>query len=139
MCLPIRNAADRRFRRQCQIATSISLVLYIACIQASSRIHNGAAALTLAGIAGAFFFAELISVGLLVTRLRDEFQRALLTRSFVWATLITMALTTIWGFVELHARDTVPHLNILWIPTILLVVTAGAKLFIFRQYRAENE
>jgi len=90
-------------------------------------------------LAGASFFAELIGVGLLVTRLRDEFQRALLTRSFIWATLITMALASIWGFVELHARDTVPHLNIIWIPIVLLVVTAGAKLLIFRQYRPANE
>jgi hypothetical protein len=139
MCLPIRNAADRRFRRQCQIVTSISLILYMACSQASIRIHNGPAGMTLAGIAGASFFAEVFGVGLLVTRFRDEFQRALLTRSFVWATLITMALTTIWGSVELHARGTVPHLDIIWIPIILVVVTAGAKLFIFRQYRPENE
>ncbi|MGB6132591.1 MAG: hypothetical protein WBG54_12490 [Acidobacteriaceae bacterium] len=139
MCLSIRNAADRRFRRQCQIATGISLILYMAFSQASIRTHNGPAGLTMAGIAGASFFAELVSVGLLVTRLRDEFQRVLLTRSFVWATLITMALTTIWGFVELHAPRTVPHLNVIWIPMILLVVTAGAKLFIFRQYRPENE
>ncbi len=139
MCLIIREAADRRFRRQCQIAACISLSLYLACYQASIRIHNGPAALTLAGIAGASFFAELISVGLLVTRLRDEFQRALLTRSFVCATVITMAIATIWGFVELHARDAVPHLNIIWIPIILIVVTAGAKLLIFRQYRLENE
>lgn len=139
MCPPVKNAVDRRFRRQCQIATGVSLILYMACSQASLRIHDGPVSLALAGIAGAAFFAELISVGLLVTRLRDEFQRALLTRSFVWATLITMALTSVWGFVELHARSAVPHLNIIWIPIILVVVTAVAKLVIFRQYRPGNE
>jgi hypothetical protein len=139
MCLPVRNSADRKYRRYCQIAVALSLVLYVVCSQASLRMHNSLVGLALAGVAGASFFAEMLSFGLLVTRLRDEFQRILLTRSFVWATLITMALTTIWGFIELHARGSVPHLNVVWIPIILVCVTAGAKVFIFRQYRPEIE
>jgi hypothetical protein len=139
LCLPVRNSADRQYRRYCQIAVSLSLVLYIVCSQASLRMHNNRFGLALAGMAGASFFVEILSVGLLVSRLRDEFQRILLTRSFVWATLITMALTTIWGFIELHAKGTLPHLNVLWIPVMLICVTAGAKVLIFRHYRPESE
>jgi hypothetical protein len=90
-------------------------------------------------VAGASFFAELVSVGLLITRLRDEFQRALLLRSFIWATLITMAFTTTWGVIELREPGAVPHLDIIWIPIALVCVTAAAKLFIFRQYRPQSE
>jgi len=139
MCTPILNATDRKFRRHCQVAVGLSLLLYVACSQASLHLHNNVAGLVLSGLAGAFFFTEILSFGLLVTRLRDEFQRILLTRSFVWATLITMCVTTIWGFIELHARGKVPHLNVVWIPIILICVTAAAKLLIFRQYRPESE
>jgi hypothetical protein len=139
MCQAVKSPADRQLRRRCQIATSVSLVLYVVCSQASLRIHNSPVGLVLAGFAGAAFFAELVSVGLLVTRLRDEFQRALLTRSFVWATLITMAFTTTWGFVELHGHGAVPHLDVIWIPLALVCITAAAKLCIFRQYRPERE
>jgi hypothetical protein len=139
MCIAIRSATDRKFRRQCQIAVGLSLSLYVICSQASLRLHNSVAGIVLSGLAGAFIFTELLSFGLLVTRLRDEFQRILLTRSFIWATLITMCVTTVWGFIELHARGKVPHLNVLWIPMILICVTAAAKVLIFRQYRPESE
>ncbi len=93
----------------------------------------------LAAVASALFFAEMVNVGLLITRLRDEFQRILLTRSFVWGTLTTMAFTTIWGFIELRARGVVPHLDSIWVPIVLICITAASKLLIFRQYRPENE
>ena len=139
MCQAIRNRADLQFRRKSQMAAAVSLSVYITCSQASLRMHGTPTGVALAGLAGAGFFAELISVGLLITRLRDEFERTLLARSFIWATIITMAFTTIWGFIELHARGSVPHLDIIWIPMILVCATAGAKLFIFRQYRPEND
>ena len=139
MCLAVKSPADRQLRRRCKIAVGVSLVLYVSCSQASLRIHNSPVGLALAGVAGASFFAELVSVGLLITRLRDEFQRALLTRSFIWATLITMAFTTTWGVIELREPGAVPHLDIIWIPIALVCVTAAAKLFIFRQYRPQSE
>ena len=139
MCQSVKSAADRRFRRHCQVIISLSLVFYFACSQASLRFHNAPTGLALAGLAGAAFFTELFTVGVLVTRLRDEFQRTLLMRSFLWGTVITMAFTTVWGFIELHARGAVPHLDLIWIPMILVCVTAAAKLFIFRQYRVEHE
>jgi hypothetical protein len=139
MCQAVKNPADRQFRRRCQIVTGLCVVLYVLCSQASMRMHSSLVGLVLAGIAGAAFFAELISVGLLTTRLRDEFQRTLLIRSFIWATLITMGFATIWGFIELHSRGMVPHLDVIWIPIILLCCTAAAKLLIFRQYRPDGE
>ena len=139
MCQEVKSVVDRQFRRQCRIAAGLSLFLYVTCSQASLHLHNTRVGVVLAGVAGASFFAELVSVGLLITKLRDEFQRILLTRSFIWGTLITMAFTTIWGFIELHARGATPHLDIVWIPIILICVTAGAKVFIFRQYRPEHE
>lgn len=139
MCQAMRSEEDRRFRRQCQVAAGLSLITYVACSQAALRMHSSAMSLVLAGVAGAAFFTEMVAVGILVMRLRDEFQRALLTRSFIWATLITMALTTVWGFLELHARGAVPHLDIVWIPIMLLVFTAAAKVCIFRRYRPADE
>jgi hypothetical protein len=139
MCQASRNPSDRLFRRRCQIIVSSCLVLFLACSQLSLRYPNGAFSLMLAGFAGAFFFAELIGVGLLFFRIRDEFQRILLTRSFVWATIITMAFTTIWGFIELHSHDRLGRLPFLCIPIILICVTAAAKLLIFRQYRSPSE
>jgi hypothetical protein len=77
MCAPVRNAGDRKFRRQCQIAVASSLVLYVTCSQASLRLHNSATGMVLSGV--------------------------------------------------------------IWIPMLLICVTAAAKVLIFRQYRPESE
>ena len=140
MCEQPKSPADQRFQRKCQAAAGVSLVLYLVCSQTALRLHLGTAAdAALAAVAGAAFFAELVSVGLLTLRLRDEFQRILLTRSFVWATLVTMALATVWGSVELHSRGSLPHLSVLWLPITLVCATAIAKLLIFRQHSAQGE
>jgi hypothetical protein len=139
MCKAPKNPADREYRRRCQVIACFSLVFYIAFSQLSLRYPHGVLSLVLAGLAGACFFTELVSLGFLTMRLRDEFQRILLTRSFVWATVITMALSTVWGFVELHSHGTVPHVPILALPAILIFITAAAKLLIFRRYRSPAE
>lgn len=139
MCQPITTVAGKRFKRQCQVATATSLILYLVCSQLSLHLHTGLLSLVLAGLSGAFFFAELVSFGTLVFGIRDEFQRILLTRAFLAASLITMAFTTVWGFVELHAHGSVPHLHLLAIPLMLILLTTAAKVFIFRQYRSPSE
>jgi hypothetical protein len=139
MCQIVKNEADRQFRRKCQIVTGLSLVVFVMCSQGSLRMHRGPLDLAVAGVAGAAFFAELVSVGLLLGRLRDEFQRTLLLRSFLWATVITMAVATIWGFIELRAHGMAPHVGVIWVPVLLVCLTAAAKLLIFRQYRPASE
>ena len=133
------NPANRQYRRRCQIVISISLVCYIAFSQLSQRLGHGTAGLVAAGLGGAAFFAELVALSFLVFRLRDEFQRILLTQSFLWATVITMGIAMIWGFIELHARDEFPHMPVLMIPAILIVLTTAAKLIIFRQHKSPQE
>jgi hypothetical protein len=131
--------ADRLFRRRCQIVGSMCLVLYIASSQLSLRVGQGPRGLTLAGLGGAFFFGEIIAVTFLVVRIRDEFQRTLLTQSFLWASVLTMAFATIWGFIELHGHDTLPHIPILIVPFLLITLAAAAKLIIFRQHKSPVE
>ena len=75
----------------------------------------------------------------MVIRLRDEFQRALLVRSFLWATAGTMAFTTVWGFMELHGRGQVPHLDVIWVPMMLVCATAVAKVLLFRRHKIAYE
>jgi hypothetical protein len=53
--------------------------------------------------------------------------------------VITIAVVTIWGFVELRADGTVPHVGVIWVPILLVCLTAAAKLLIFRQYRPASE
>jgi hypothetical protein len=135
----VQNPADRLFARRCQKITSLCLIAYLVCAHFVPDMPTSRFKLVLAGLAGAFFFTLLISSGLLVVSKKDEFQRILLTRSFLWATVITMGFATIWGFVDLFSPNSVPHIPLIFLPMILLCVTAGAKLLIFRQHRSPNE
>lgn len=51
MCQTVRNEADRQFRRKCQIATGLGLVMFVMCSQGSLRMHRGPVDLALAGLA----------------------------------------------------------------------------------------
>ncbi len=139
MCQEAKSENNRRLRRRCRIAVGLCLLTYSVCSQTALRVENASFRLALSGVAGAAFFAELVSVGILITRLRDEFQRMLLLRSFLWGTLVTMAFATIWGFMEVHGGSEIPHINLLWVPIALICITAGAKLLIFRKYRPESD
>ena len=97
MCEVATNPRNRPFRRRCQIGVALSLSLYIVFSQMSLRTHGSPVGLVLAGLSGAFFFAELTLVATLVVRMRDEFQRILLTRAFLSATWITMGFVTCGG------------------------------------------
>lgn len=131
--------ADRQFRRRCQIAGSACLLLYIACSQLSMHVGRNALGYTLAGLAGASIFGEVVALTFLAVRIRDEFQRVLLTQSFLWASVLSMAFATIWGMIELHNHDTLPHVPILIVPFVLIVLTAAAKLIIFRHHKSPAE
>ena len=137
MCEGVRTLADRRYVRRCQIGAGACLLLYVAGSQLVTRTPQGPLATALAVISGLGFFGELVCVGLLTLRKLDEFQRVLMIRSFLWATIVTMGLTTVWGYVELSARRSIPRLDFIWIPVLLLCVTAAAKLLIFRHHRAD--
>ena len=135
----LRTPAARLFARKCQVAGVLSLFGYIALSQTALRLPLGPLHTVLLALAGLFFFAELIALGLLVNRKFDEFQRVLLIRSFVWATVITMGLTTVEGFVELGSHGTAPRVPLGYVPVVLLVITALAKVFIFRRNRPVSE
>jgi hypothetical protein len=97
-----------------------------------ARIHS-------CRFAGAFIFGEIVALTFLAVRIRDVFQRVLLTQSFLWASVLTMAFATIWGMVELHSHETLPHVPILVVPFLLVILTAAAKLVIFRQHKSPAE
>ncbi len=137
MCNTLRNPANRPYIRRCQAAACLSLVGYLLLSQASLRFPVGPLHTTLAGLSGVCFFAELIAVALLAYRKFDEFQRILLVRSFLWATVITMGLTTIWGFAELGSHNTLPHFPLAMLVIVLIVLTAFTKVLIFRRNRPD--
>ena len=132
----IKTPAERAFKRTCQTAAASCLLVYITASQAALRVHGTLSVTLLAALSGAAFFGELLAVTFLMVRIRDEFQRTLLIQSFLWASAITMALTFIIGAVELDTHEAFGRTPIIFVPLLLITLTALAKVLIFRQHRS---
>ena len=79
---------------------------------------------------GLSMVAMLIAAGVGLARQRDEFQRKLLTEAILWGTGGMLAITTIWGLLEVHTS--IPRMDILLNFPIFLVITGIAKFTLFR-------
>ncbi|HLI75870.1 MAG TPA: hypothetical protein VKV02_02915 [Acidobacteriaceae bacterium] len=93
----------------------------------------------IAGLTGATLFSMFVLFAVMATRMRDEFGRALLLRSLLAGLLGTMFVAFVWGYVETFSRTPVTHLPVLVVPAIFVLLTAAAKLIVFRRHRAGAE
>jgi hypothetical protein len=135
----IRTREDRRFLRRCQIVACAEVSVYVTCEVASLHCGQTPLGFALAVVAGAAIFSELFAVGLIVMKRLDEFQRALMTQAFVWATVLTLFLATLYGFLELNGRGLFPKPSLLFVPVVLIVLTALMKVIVFRRHRSPAE
>jgi hypothetical protein len=87
--------------------------------------------------AGISMVAMLIAAAIGLARQRDEFQRKLLTEAMIWGIGGMLAITTIWGLLEVHTS--IPKMDILMNFPIFMVITAIAKVAIFRHNSVGTE
>jgi hypothetical protein len=95
----------------------------------------GAWAIDLA--AGVSMVAMLIAAAVGMARQRDEFQRKLLTEAMTWGVGGLLAITCIWGLLEVHTS--IPRMDILLNFPIFMTITAIAKVVLFRRNPVGNE
>jgi len=62
----------------------------------------------------------------------DEFQRVLWAEAMLWAAAITMAATTVWGFLEMAGA---PHLPLVWVFPFFTGATLVAIALLREKYR----
>jgi hypothetical protein len=63
----------------------------------------------------------------------DEFRRAIYVQSMLWGLGFVLALTTLWGFLELLAGA--PHIAAWWVFPIYAVAQDAAHHVVRRWYR----
>ena len=59
--------------------------------------------------------AAIWAIGRFLVELEDEYQRALLIEAVLWATGLTLAITTVWGFLQVYADAPAPPLFFVFI------------------------
>lgn len=113
MICSAKNPATRRYFRRFIPAMTLYVLFLFAVVWVFARYHpGGATAIALAALPAMPLVGVLVIVGLYLADEQDEFQRDLLVQSLVWSIGATLAMTTVWGFLEmfLNVRHLQPFL-----------------------------
>jgi len=111
------NAAERRYNRG---AIAASLVYAVTLIGEQYALRYGnlvpAAKYALAALPALSVIAIFVLVGRYLVEEQDEYLRMRMIRQILWSTGITLAITTMWGFMEDAGLPHVPmfYVAVLW-------------------------
>jgi len=109
-CTPM-NAAVRRYTYRFFVAMTLYCVfLFIAVWMFRHGHPSGILAYFLAILPAIPIVASIAVVGIYLGEEKDEFIRNLFIQAAVWAIGATLAVTSVWGFLELFLP--VPHLDL---------------------------
>jgi hypothetical protein len=99
-CVP-NNAAARRYTRRFLLTMCAYGAALVFDVWYFTRFHPaGAGAYILAVLPALPIVGVIVVVGLYLADEQDEFQRTILVQSMLWAIGATLAVTTVWGFLE---------------------------------------
>ncbi|SNS27524.1 hypothetical protein SAMN05421770_101299 [Granulicella rosea] len=100
MCFP-KNAAARRYAQRFLPTMALyCLAIFFSTWYFKHYHPAGALAYLLAVLPAIPLVAVIVIVGLYLSEEKDEFQHALLVQSLIWSIGATLAVTTVWGFLE---------------------------------------
>lgn len=109
ICSPM-NAAVRRYTYRFMTLMLFYIVFLVAAVWTFGHHHlGGPAAYALAVLPALPVVGMLGVVGFYLAEEKDEFLRNMFVQSMVWGIGATLAVTTVWGFLELFVP--VPHLQ----------------------------
>ena len=112
MICSAKNEAVRRYNYRFLTAMAFYVVFILGAGFAFRLLHpSGAMAYLLAVLPSIPIVVSLVIVGRYLGEEKDEFQRHLLVRAMIWAIGGTLAVTSVWGFLELFVIA-VPHFQL---------------------------
>ena len=111
----MRNVAAARYTRRMLLIAAV----YVAGIVLASMVIDpgaplGPLGIGLALIPGAAILAAIGAIGRFVGELPDEYLRMLEVRKIIVATGVTLAITSVWGLLELYS-DSLPRLPVFYV------------------------
>lgn len=133
-CLKPSNLAQRRYVSRMLVSAGFSILFSIGAKAAIRFGHLPHGVSYLIALLPAFpIIGALVVTGLYLAEENDEFQRQLLIESVLGGMGITLAGTTVWGYLE--AMASVPHLDSIWIYPIFWLATGVCTPFVWKRYR----
>jgi chromate transport protein ChrA len=131
---PALNQATRRYNRRFLTTMVIYAVSIILAAEWARHGHrSGYSAYAIAALPGLTVVAALAIIGLYLKEEKDEFNRATQVEALLWATGITLAIETTWGFLE-NFTDA-PHAPLYLGFALFCGIWGVANLFVRRRYQ----
>jgi len=107
------NAAQRRYNRRVVLASIVYSVLLLGEQYALRYAHLGVATnYALAALPALPIIVIFLIIGRYLVEEQDEYLRMRMVRQILWATGLTLAATTLWGFLE---DAGLPHLPMFYV------------------------
>jgi|SRR5271165_3335554 len=104
------NLATRRYLWRFLPTMGLYVAFLFTAVWVFSRYHpTGVLAYALAVLPALPIIGVIVVVGLYLSEEKDEFQRTVLIQSMIWGIGVTLAITTVWGFLEDFVN--VPHMQ----------------------------
>jgi hypothetical protein len=134
MFCSIKNSAQRRFVRTCWMSGGLVAVLAVVAALAFRLWHlKGALAYPVAVLPALPILWVLIETGRYLAVEKDEFQRNLLVQCLLGGIGGTLAVTTVWGYMEDFAHA--PRLDLIWVYPIFWLFVGFAWPVVYRRYK----
>jgi uncharacterized membrane protein YcfT len=132
-CLP-NNQASRRYNKRYLIATPLYLILLFLATHILRHDHPSRPLAIVIAILPSIPLVAMIAIGgLYLKEEKDEFQRSIFQQSLLWSIGFVLAVTSIWGLLEMIAG--VPHLPIFYVFPAFCVFFAICSPLLKRRYR----
>jgi hypothetical protein len=138
MSWAIKNSAQRRYVVRSAISAGMLIAFSLAGKWALHTIHPSTAMSYLIGFAAALpIIGAVAATVYYVLEEKDEFQMNLFVQSLLVGMACTLALTTIWGYLENFARA--PHLDPVWLYSIFWLFVGVATPFLRLRYNTPSQ
>ncbi len=133
MSWAMQNSAQRRYVVRSAISAGMLIVLTFAGKWTLHALHPSTLMAYLIGIAAALpIVGAVAATAYYLLEEKDEFQTNLFVQSLLVGIACTLALTTIWGYLESFANA--PHLDAIWLYSIFWLFVGVATPFLRLRY-----
>jgi hypothetical protein len=134
MFCAINSPIQRRWVHACWISAGLVVLLAVGAAAAFSFWHlKGLPAYFVAVLPALPILWLLVEMGRFLAAEKDEFQRNLLVQSLLGGIGGTLAITTIWGYLEDFARA--PHLDLVYVYPIFWLFVCVSYPVVRLRYR----
>ena len=128
------NPAKRRYSARFRVVMTVYVVFLLLAVWVFKHYHpTGPAAYLLALLPALPIVGMIVVGGLYLAEEKDEFVRDVTVQSLLWGIGETLAITTVWGFLEDFVN--VPHLDLYLVFPLFLFLVGVSTPFVKRRYR----